>query len=221
MKKENKMNQIVMFDEIKANETFRFMCQNCGDCCRNVKSTVMVESLDLFCIARHFNLDMTEAAEQFTEVAAVGWGAPILLMKANLNEDCIFYKNNRCEIQSVKPRACRLYPLSMGPEDREAKNFIILKSQERQFHYTGKEHIAGEWVAENMNGESYAYVTTEYRQLRELGRILNRIPREKEDEVLGKMLLYRFFMFNTSESFMPQYVRNMALLKAELERMII
>jgi len=214
------MSYILRFDEIKADETFRFECRNCGDCCRNVKMTVMIESLDLFRIARHFNLDMTEAAEQFTEAATVGWGAPILLIKSNpIGDVCAFHKNGRCDIQAVKPRACRLYPLSMGPDDRDAKNFIVLKSQERQFHYTGKEHIAGEWVADNMDGESYAYVTTEYRMLRELGRILNRIPREKEDDVLNQMLLCRFFMFDTSKSFMPQYVRNMALLKAELEKM--
>jgi len=181
--------------------------------------TVMVESLDLFRIARHYNLEMTEAAERFTEAATVGWGAPILLMKATPEGNCIFHKSSRCEIQAVKPRTCRLYPLSMGPDDEDAKNFIILKTSERQFHYTGKEHIAGEWVASNMSGEDYAYITTEYRLLRELGRILKRIPREKEADVLKQMLLCRFFMLETSESFMPQYVRNMARLKLTLEQM--
>ena len=107
----------------------------------------------------------------------------------------------------------------MGPNDEDVTDFIILKSSERQFHYTGQEHIAGEWLADNMNGESHAYIITEYRALRELGKIMCRIPRDREDEVISKMLLFRYFMYEINQGFMLQYVRNMAQLKIELEKL--
>jgi len=214
------MTPYTICEEIQADETFRFECRCCGQCCRDVKDKVMIESLDLFRIAKHLKLDVAEVANQCAEAVSISWGAPILVLKTKpIANVCVFLKSGRCSIQPVKPRACRMYPLSMGPDDKDIKNVLVFKSSERAFHYTGKEHIAGEWVANNMDGESYAYIITEYRLLREIGKILRRIPKNKEDTVNRYMLQYRYFMFETDQGFMRQYVHNMALLKSVLEKL--
>ena len=214
------MTPYTICEEILADETFRFECCGCGECCRDIKDKVMIESLDLFRIAQHLKLDVAEVANQYTEAVTLCWGAPILVMKTKLTGDvCCFLKSGRCSIQPVKPRACRLYPLSMGPDDKDIKNVLVFKSSERAFHYTGKEHIAGEWVAENMDNESYAYILTEFRLLKEIGKLLRRIPRYKEPEVNQQMIMYRYILFETDQDFMSQYVRNMAQLKSDLEKM--
>lgn len=214
------MNPFPNFKELMADDTFQFTCQKCGVCCNNVNSTVMIESLDLFRLAKHLNMETSETAAEYAKVATLAWGAPILLLKTKTDDSCIFLKSNKCGIQSCKPRTCRLYPLTIGPDDSDDKNFIVLKSPERTFHYNGKEHIAGEWVKENMNDESYAYIITEYRFLRELGKIMRRIAREREDEVIEQMLLYRYLMFDTDGDFMKQYLRNMVLLKTKIEKLL-
>ena len=206
--------------EIMPEETFRFECRNCGDCCRNVRGAVMIESLDLFRLARHLKKDLAEVAEQCAEAVSLSWGAPILVMKTKpVGDVCVYLKSGRCGIQPAKPRTCRLYPMSMGPDDKDLKEVRVFKSSERAFHYTGPEHQTGEWVAANMDDESYNYIITEYRLLRELGKIMRRIPRDREDAVNWQMLRYRYFLFETDQDFMPQYVRNMARLKLELEQL--
>jgi len=215
------MNTYTELKPIPADETFNFECKSCGDCCRDIRSQVMIESLDLFNIAKHLKLEIAEAAEQYTEVALLCWGAPVLMLKTKIIGDvCVFLKSGKCEIQQAKPRACRLYPLSMGPDKNNLSNVLVFKSTEKSFHYKGQTHVAGEWVADNMDSESHAYVITEYRLLRELGNVLRLIAREREYEVNNLMLMYRYFLFDTEKNFMLQYVKNMAQLKKELEKLI-
>ena len=208
------------FVQLTPEETFLFECRNCGDCCRKVKGAVMIESLDLFQIARHLGMETSEVANQYTEIAMVAWGAPILVLRTKaIGDVCVFLKSGRCGIQPAKPRACRLYPLSSGLDD-DMKGLIILKSSERDFHYTGQRYLAGDWLRHNMDDESCNYVITESRLLREIGQVLRRIPCERENDVNQLMLLYRFLLFDTHSDFMLQYTRNMTKLKSELERIV-
>jgi len=208
-------------EQIAAKDTFAFECQRCGACCQNVKKTVMVESLDLFRLAKHLNISTAEASAEYTEMAVIAWGVPILVMKTQgENDACVFFKSGKCGIWEHKPRICATYPLVAGPDDENEKNFIVFKSPERQFHYSEKKHIAGEWVTDKMDGEAYDYVIAEYKLLRELGKILCLLPRELEKDVMEQMLLYRFIMFDTDKDFMKQFMRNMALLKARLQQLL-
>jgi len=209
------------YPQMRPNESFQFSCRKCGDCCRNVHSAVMVESLDLFRIARHLNMDMAEVADRYLEAANVAWGAPILLMKTTQPDDaCVFLKDNKCGIhaENIRPRACRLYPLSVGPDDG-LKKFLIFKVSGKKHHYTGRRYRAQEWVAANFSKEDREYVSMEYRAIHEFGKILRRIPREREHDVLFQMLRWRYFQFETDQDFMPQFTRNMALLKLALEKL--
>jgi len=207
------------YPEMKPHETFQFACQNCGDCCRNVRQAVMVESLDLFRMARHLHMDIAEAAERYTEVGIIAWGAPILLMKTTEPDGaCVFLKDNRCVIQPVKPRACRLYPLSVGPDDA-LKKFLIFKVSAKQHHYKGRRYRAQEWITANFSKEDREYVSTEYLALQDFGKLMRRIPRSRESDVQFLMLRWRYFQFETDQDFMRQFVRNMAALKHELEKL--
>ena len=179
----------------------------------------MVESLDLFRIAKHLQMEMAEAAERFTEVGIVAWGAPILLMKTTEpGGACVFLKDNRCSIQSVKPRACRLYPLSVGPDDN-LREFLIFKVSAKQHHYTGQQYKAKVWVGANFRKEDREYISTEYLAIHDFGKIMRRIPRDLEKDVQFLMLRWRYFQYETDQGFMRQFLRNMAMLKKELKRL--
>ena len=205
---------------LRESDTFEFTCRGCAECCRNVENDVMVESLDLFRIARHLRLETSQVLEEYTEFRTVTWGAPILLMKTKgADNSCVFLESGRCSIQSAKTRACRLYPLSVGPDD-DLVSRVILKSPERGFHYSGQAYKASDWVDANMDSEDTAYVWHEYRMFREFGRIMSRIPRERENEVLTQMMMFRFVMFDKDCDFMPQFERNMLILKSRLEELV-
>lgn len=208
------------YPQMQPNASFRFACQQCGKCCRNVEKSVMVESLDLFRLAEHFKMDAAEVTERYLEPATVGWGAPILLLKTTGPDNaCVFLKDNLCGIRLSRPRACRLYPLSVGPDD-SPKKFLIFNVSGEQHHFSkGRWHRAQEWVDDNFRAVDRAYIKMEYRAIHEFGKIMTRIPRDCEDAVLLRMLHWRYFNFDTAQGFLTQYARNMTMLKRELEKL--
>jgi Fe-S-cluster containining protein len=206
---------------LRPEETFRFECRQCGECCRHVKAAVMIESLDLFKLARHFNLDTADVANWYLEAVTIEWGAPILVLKTKQHEDaCVFLKAGKCSIQAVKPRVCRLYPLSVGPDDKNPDSFLFFNVSDQEHHFHGPEYRIGDWTDTNFNEEDREYIKTEYRAIHECGKLMKRIPREYEDRVIFQMLRYRYFQFETDEDFLRQYALNMAFLKRELQALV-
>jgi len=208
------------YPQMQPNSSFRFACQQCGKCCRNVEKSVMVESLDLLRLAEHFRMSPAEVAERYTEVSSVGWGAPILLLKTTEPDNaCVFLKDNLCSVRLRRPRACRLYPLSVGPDD-SLKKFLIFNVSGEQHHFAkGRWHRAQEWVDDNFRAVDRAYIRMEYRAIKECGKIMNRIPRDREDDVMLLMLRWRYFNFDMSQAFLTQYLHNMEMLKQELAQL--
>jgi len=203
-------------------DTFEFECRQCGKCCRNVAHTVMLEGLDVFRIAKHLKMEIGEVINRYAEVVYLAWGVPVLILKASsLGDACLFLKDSKCSIQQANPRVCKLYPLTACPDPRNLKNFLYYKSQERDFHYTGRAHRVSDWADAHFDTEARAYLSAEYAIVASIGRILKRIPRNCEDDVERLMMLFRYFLYDTQQSFMPQYLCNMVHLQGMLEKMTV
>lgn len=129
---------------IKTTDRFSFRCSQCGACCRRVRESVPLESLDAFRLAKFFR-DSGEKVRSIDDVLAA-YAEPVLLhesgylvfMLKTVGEDdaCIFLKENKCTIHSVNPRACRTYPISVGPDAKGGYEQFI--SMEQPHHNTGR-----------------------------------------------------------------------------------
>jgi len=117
-----------------------------------------------------------------------------------------------------RPRACKLYPLSVGPDDK-LKDFLIFNVSGEQHHFVGRWYRAEEWLNANFGTVDRAFIRMEYRFLLECGHIMRRIPRDREEDVVFQMLRWRFFQYDKDQSFLTQYVDNMQMLKIELEKL--
>ena len=208
------------YPPMQPNDTFRFKCQCCGNCCRHVAKSVMVESLDLARIAEHLRLEHGEIVSRYMEVATVAWGTPILLMKTTGPDDaCVFLQDNKCGIHAFKPRACRTFPLCVGPDDALSDFLIHKVSNEEQCSH-GRWYRAQEWLNATFGTVDRLFIKMDYRFLREYGQIMRRLPRDRENDVLLQMLHWRFLQYDMSQSFITQYVDNMRMLKTELEKLV-
>lgn len=111
---------------VKPEETFKFTCTLCGECCRNVKNSIMLEPLDVYRLARFLGVEMGDVLLKYTETSFLSWWFPIFLLKTKFSsESCCFLKSSRCTVQTAKPRACRLYPLGIGPENTPYHNWPV------------------------------------------------------------------------------------------------
>jgi Fe-S-cluster containining protein len=208
------------FIPVGPDDTFKFHCTRCGDCCRNVKESVCVESLDLFRLARHLGITTDEAMERYTDPVLITWGFPMLMLKTKPAMDsCIFLKAGKCSVYEARTRACRTYPLGTGPDDDRPGAFLDLIVSRRQHHFTGESVRVRDWIGANINDEDRAFILANYRFTGELGKILHRIDSRHEQSVLIQTLLYLYSEYDTDGDFMTQYLRNMACLKSGLLRL--
>jgi len=205
---------------INPEDKFQFQCKMCGDCCRNVKDAIMLESLDLFRIAQHLGKETAEVSAMYADVGFLSWGFPILLLKTKAYMDvCVFLKSGKCSINSAKPRVCRTYPLGVGPVDNN-QDFAYFIVSKKTHHFTGESHCVRNWFDENLNAEDREFMKLDVRFADEFGQAMKGIKEDDklEKEIMSLILLYKYFMFDIAEPFMRQYTRNMAILSNKLKK---
>ena len=210
------------FQVVQLDDEFQFTCSQCGECCRNVKDAVMVESLDLYNIAKFFNKNITEIIEQYTVPAMLSRGFAIFLLKTKDHMDiCVFLKNGRCSIHQAKPRVCRLYPLGAWPDDKNNGEFISLIVSKRKFHFNGQRHFVKEWMRNNLTQADKKFLLAESTLAKQFGKVMNKIDSRDDDNIINLMLIARYLSFNTELDFQEQYLLNNQILLDELKKLMI
>lgn len=202
---------------VMPNDEFSFQCSRCGECCRNVEHCIMLESLDVFRIARYFKQigNPVQSIEEILEVCATvmpltNYGYPIFLIKTTgPKKECVFLNSGNCSIQPAKPRTCRLYPLSAGPGVRDGSFDYFMVSQ-KQFHYRGRRIRVGDWMEDNFKPEDREFTSMEYRTAKELAWLLRKLEDKGVSirRVLFPILFYKYYNFDVDAPFMPQYINN-------------
>ena len=91
---------------------FRFKCRRCGKCCIH-QDTIILNTRDIYNIARKQGRPMQGAIEDYTEVY-IGRNSrlPIVHLLSNGPKDtCPLLVDGRCSVHDCKPTVCALYPL--------------------------------------------------------------------------------------------------------------
>ena len=103
-----------------------FRCQLCGQCCRNLEDSVMVESLDAYRITKYLRdhgrpeLEISNFFEEYTAVRILEGKLPIMTMNT-VGDDhaCVFLKDNRCSIYPARPGPADITPSPWCPASVE------------------------------------------------------------------------------------------------------
>lgn len=208
-------------------ELFTFQCTRCGDCCRRIKESVMLESLDAYRLARF--LRQTDPSIQMmddmllkyaTPIPLTDNGFPIYVLKT-LGEDdtCIFLKNNRCSVYPVRPRTCRLYPMTVGPGENN-RDFAYFLCREKPHHFVGGTVCTKDWLRNNFKREDQEFVLAEYEAVIKAGRLMREISEQGQAQAIVAMLFARYYDFDLDAPFMPQYRRNQERLIEKLQHLV-
>lgn len=208
---------------VKLSQKVEFHCTLCGDCCRHVKDAVVLESLDIFRLAHHSRMNghPTQTVKEFlrayaNEIALADSGYPFLVLKTTGSEQtCVFLKENRCSVQPVKPRACRLYPFIAGPGENE-RPFTSYLSMEKPHHFIGGQVSVNDWFHVNFNRDDRMFVQAEFEFATELGKVMRRLQDQKMELTQKLLLHYKYLHFDLDRPFFPQYRQNNKKLLCEL-----
>ena len=211
--------------KVQQSEHIHFKCQRCAECCKHVYEVIPAEALDIFRMTKHLQkTDSTiksyeDVVDRYLDPVPIDGSGFCVLMLKSVGEDdrCIFLEGNRCTIQSAKPRACRTYPLAIGPEKERLEYFLCT---ERTHHYKGPQFKVRNWVRQTMNDEDKEFVIADPEYSVRIARVLRKIPRQMLNRALLLFLHYRYSDYDLEQPFMPQYRRKNEQLLAVLQRMI-
>lgn len=211
---------------IKQSGQINFRCTLCGDCCRNLENAVMLESLDAYRLLQYLKKSgspitgMDELYDRYTEPIPLNeQGYPICVLKTRgPQHECIFLKNNRCSVYEARPRTCRLYPFSAGPDDR-GKAFQYYVCREKPHHFTGGVVHVHDWMHRNFDQESREFTLAEYQNAVKLGLLMRKLSGNCQQDVVFSLLYYLYWNYSPDKPFMPQYHNNHEILFKKLREL--
>ena len=192
---------------------------------RQVKESVPLESLDAFRLARYLR-GRDEKIECMDDVLAK-YASPVLLHESEytvfmlntvgLDDACIFLKDNKCTIHEVNPRACRTYPISVGPSTHGGYEQYL--SMEQLHHFNGPQMSVKKWIKKRCSQQDYEVWNIDIGSAQEIAKLLGMIPFEMKGRALLYFLRYKYSEFDLDKSFIDQYRSNNDHLLSELRKM--
>ncbi len=93
-------------------DSFRFRCQQCGDCCRH-RRDILLSPTDICRMAKALDLVPPEFLKQYC-IAYIGDSSRLPVVRlASIGQDdhCPLLKDNKCIVHNAKPAVCAMYPL--------------------------------------------------------------------------------------------------------------
>lgn len=210
---------------VTSSEQVSFHCKRCGACCRHVRESIPMNTLDAYRLAKYLrgrgeHIDcLDDIFSRYTEpVLLHKSGFTVFMLKTTGTDDtCIFLKDNRCTIQQAKPTACRLYPFAVGPAPDGSYKSLL--SMEQAHHFKGGQVQAGRWMKKFFTSEDREFIQIDMGSAPMIALLMGKIPEPGQEHAITLYLWYRFADFDLSRPLVEQYRQNTSKLIAELEKM--
>ena len=129
-----------------------------------------------------------------------------MLKTVGADDACIFLKDNRCTVHPAKPRACRTYPVAVGPY--ELGGYEQYLSMEQPHHYKGPQMSVKKWVQRYCSRQDFEFLNVDIGSAQEIERLLQKIPEEARKRAMVMFLFYKYSAFDLDKPFMEQFTEN-------------
>ena len=186
----------------------------------------MLDSFDAYRLAKHLRSEkpghwmIEDTLVTYAEASPLlDTGFPIYVLKTMDDERCIFLQNNRCTVYKARPRTCRVYPITIGP-GKNGLPFSYYLCGDHDHHLTGDKIAVKEWLRKNFPVDEQEFLAAEYDLLPELGRLCRKLSGHDMPKMIVSVMYHRYYNFDLDKPFLPQYLHNMKVLKAELEALV-
>jgi uncharacterized protein len=85
----------------------RFKCTECGKCCTGSPGYVWVTEEDIQRMANELNMPIHAFMKKYLRFKE---GRYALIEEVSKSYDCVFLKDNKCQIYRARPKQCRTFP---------------------------------------------------------------------------------------------------------------
>lgn len=84
----------------------RFKCTGCGKCCTGSPGYTWVNEKEIESIAQYLKISIEEFGKRYLRKVINRYS----LLEHSKTYDCVFLKDNQCQIYPVRPKQCRTFP---------------------------------------------------------------------------------------------------------------
>lgn len=98
--------KVVSQDKPWYEKGLRFKCTECGQCCTGAPGYIWVSKEEIVQIAQFLNLSIEAFSKKYLREV----NGRFSLLENVQNFDCVFLKDKKCQIYSVRPTQCRTFP---------------------------------------------------------------------------------------------------------------
>jgi len=213
------MNDLENTRPLSLNEKTPFRCKLCGDCCRYVKDSIMLEPMDTYNLARYLQdrgepvAGTEDVLAQYAHASWLADSLPIFLLNTvGPLDECAFLKDGRCSVYEARPRVCRLYPFTVAPGSR-GRDFRYFLCTEKTHHFTGGVVTTKDWLSQNFSKKAKAVLKADYETLPILGRNIRNMGEAQFKRLAFQFVYYRYYNYELDEPFLPQFLFNLKQLR--------
>ena len=200
---------------VRPKDQVAFSCRLCGDCCRRVENSIMLEPLDAYNLGRYLlehggGVDNIEDVYgQYAHPSMLHDAYPIFLLNTQgEDQSCIFLKDSKCSVYEGRPRVCNLYPFTVKGGDRGHVFLYYQCLDSHVSHFKGSKVKIGDWMFRNFTKDAKAFMEMEASMLPELGKLLGKLGPDGRRQFLFRLLYYRYYNYELDQPFLPQYQEN-------------
>jgi Fe-S-cluster containining protein len=87
-------------------EGLNFECTGCGQCCTGSPGYIWVDAQEIEQMAAHLKLSLADFSRRYLRRVKGRFS----LLEMPKTYDCVFLKDKKCQIYSVRPTQCRTFP---------------------------------------------------------------------------------------------------------------
>ena len=188
-------------------------CKGCSDCCRGMGNSIVLDPYDIFRMTSGLGCTFEELLENKVELNVVD-GIILPNLKMAEAEECCGFLNGegRCEIHSLRPGMCRIFPLGRYYENRSFQYFL-------QIHECKKEPKTKvkvqKWIDTPESKRNEAFIIDWHYFLKDLSDRLDGEMDENYQKTVNLYLLKSFYQtpYEKTRDFYEQFYERLEIAK--------
>lgn len=197
------------------NDTFRFTCKECGECCRNRATPIMLTGLDIYRMAKGLSVDPYEVLARYTSgyVGDVSH-APVVVLRERLDGSCSLLRNGKCTVHSFKPIACAVHPIGRYVNLNTQESGYIRQSGGCKGVTDGRVWTLDEWLDTWGLKELDSPSLTWNLVAGMVAGVMSQVELKDIDRgMIWVLYQYMYGEYDTEQDFIPQVERNTEALR--------
>lgn len=188
-------------------------CKGCSDCCRGMGESIVLDPYDIYRLTTGLKRSFEELLEDKIELNVYdGMILPNLKMRVDTDACAFLNDEGRCNIHSIRPGICRLFPLGRFYENGSFQYFLQIHECKNQNRTKVK---AKKWIDTPDLKANTEYIMKWHDLVQDVQTRLTQAADETLFKKVNMFLLQHFFIeqYIESEDFYEQF--NTRLTKAK------